>query len=40
MLDLKSWRESSHLALIGIKRVVLVLVEVGGWGGGSCHGCY
>ena len=21
MLDLKSWRESSHLALIGIKRV-------------------
>lgn len=33
MLDLKSWRESSHLALIGIKRVVLVLVEVGGWGG-------
>ena len=22
MLDLKSWRESSHLALIGIKRVV------------------
>lgn len=43
MLDLKSWRESSHLALIGIKRV-----EVGGGGGGggvvggggSCHGCY
>lgn len=23
MLDLKSWRESSHLALIGIKRVVV-----------------
>lgn len=21
MLDLKSWRESSHLALIGIKRI-------------------
>lgn len=24
MLDLKSWRESSHLALIGIKKVVVV----------------
>lgn len=29
MLDLNSWRESSHLALIGIKRVV------GGWRGGG-----
>lgn len=31
MLDLKSWRESSHLALIGVKRVVGVK---GGGGGG------
>lgn len=30
MLDLKSWRESSHLALIGIKRVVVVGVGEGG----------
>lgn len=34
MLDLKSWRESSHLALIGIKRVVLVVVGGGEWGCG------
>lgn len=31
MLDLKSWRESSHLALIGIKRVE-------GGGGGERKG--
>lgn len=29
MLDLKSWRESSHLALIGIKKVAVVVVEGG-----------
>lgn len=32
MLDLKSWRESSHLALIGIKRVVVVVRGVSGGG--------
>lgn len=37
MLDLKSWRESSHLALIGVKRVVVGGVK--GGGGESCHGC-
>lgn len=30
MLDLKSWRESSHLALIGIKREVVVTEGVRG----------
>lgn len=34
MLDLESWRESSHLALIGIKRVVGGR-RWGGWLGGG-----
>lgn len=36
MLDLKSWRESSHLALIGIKRVERK--EEGGWGAERMRG--